>query len=77
MPGNTDATGAAIMPANAASATPSANTSRYSRLNIDAQRLHHLAVGAACADHHPSRVLWISRYMAAASTRQTADIHRR
>jgi len=49
------------------------------QIDIDAQRLHHLAVGAACADHHPQprpldqQGTWQRRARGKPPTSQTVD----
>ena len=73
MPGYTDDSGAAIMPARAASATPPAKTTRYSwRMSTPRPRTMSRLLAPARIIM-PRRVRFTTTYSATATTRQASD----
>src|SRR6185503_3877984 len=77
MPGNTDDTGAAIMPAKAANATPAAKTSAWIQRMSRPSDVAISGFDAAARIIMPKRVFWIVTYINAASARQTAEMNSR
>ena len=80
MPGKTDETGAAIMPANAASATPAAKTSAWIQRMLSPSDSAISGFDAPARIIMPRRVFWIDKYISAASSdaygRNEQAIHR-
>jgi len=77
MPGYTEDMGAAIIPANTASATPTANTTRYSSVMLMPSDCTISRLVAPARTIIPSRVLLISRYMPSASSKHTPETNSR
>ncbi len=77
MPGKTDDTGAATMPANAASATPAAKTKAWIQRMSRPSEVAISGFDAAARIIMPKRVFCIVTYISAASARHTAEMNSR